>query len=82
MMSNVTTGMQDESELLLRELDDDSFWSAGHDAGAVVASPAGESYDSKESSSDGDAPACLCVDLGTSLVHSRARERLQRNGRK
>ena len=76
MVSNVTTAMQDQSELLLRELDDDSFWGAGqHEAGAAVASPAGESYESKESSSDGDAPAALCVDLVTSLVHSTARER-------
>ena len=29
MVSNVTTGMQDESELLLHEQDDDFFWSAG-----------------------------------------------------
>ena len=29
MVSNVMTGMQDESELLLCELDGDLFWSAG-----------------------------------------------------
>ena len=44
------------------------------DASAAVPSPACESYESKESSSDGDPPAALCVDLGTSLVHSRAWE--------
>ena len=47
---------------------DDIHTSAG------VPSPAGESDESEESSSDGDAPAALCVDLGTSLVHSRAWE--------
>ena len=45
------------------------------DASAAAASPAGESYESEEPSSDGDAPATLCVDLGTSLVHSIAWER-------
>ena len=45
------------------------------DASAAVLSPAGESYEFEESSSDGDPPAALCVDLGTSLVHSRAWER-------
>ena len=44
------------------------------DASAAAASP-GESYESEEPSSDGDAPVALCVDLGTSLVHSRAWER-------
>ena len=46
-----------------------------NDASAAVASPTGVSNESEKSSSDGDAPAALCVDLGTSLVHSRARER-------
>ena len=45
------------------------------DASTAVASPAGESYESEEHSSGGDAPAALCVDLGTYLEHSRARER-------
>ena len=52
------------------------FWvQDDSDASAAVAFPTGESYESEESSSDVDSPACLCVDLGASLVHSRARER-------
>ena len=45
------------------------------DASAAVAYPAGECYESEEPLPDGDAPAALCVDLGTSLVHSKAWER-------
>ena len=46
-----------------------------NEASAAVASPTGESYESEQSSSDVDASAALCVDLVTSLVHSRAWER-------
>ena len=76
MVSNVTTGMQDESELLLCILDDDFFFGAQYDSDAspAVASPAGESYESEESLTDGDAPVSLCVDPGVSLVHIRALE--------
>ena len=53
-----------------------TFFGAQDDSDASVAVPsAGESYESEESQSDGDTPAALCVDLGTSLVHSRAWER-------
>ena len=75
-MSNVTTAMQDESESLLRKLEAGFFWAQDDsDASAAVASPTGDSYESEAFSSDGDAPAALCVDLGTSLEHSRAWER-------
>ena len=76
MVYNVMTGMQDKSGLLLPELDGDFFGAENDsDASAAAASPAGESYQSEDPSSDGDAPLALCVDLGTSLVHSRAWER-------
>ena len=54
-----------------------SFFGAQDDSDATsaVTSPAGEFYQCEESSSDGDTPAALCVDVGTSLVHSRAWER-------
>ena len=66
----VTIGMQDESELLLRELDDDYFGALDDsDASAAAASAAAESYESKEPSSDEDAPAARCVDLDAALVH-------------
>ena len=52
------------------------FWAQDNcDASTAVLSPAGESYESEEFSSDGGAPAALCVDLGSSVVHRRARER-------
>ena len=52
------------------------------DASAAAAShAAAESYESEEPSSDEDAPAALCVDLGASLVHSKVWERWRRSGR-
>ena len=68
----MTIGMQDESELLLRKLDDDYFGAQDDsDAStAAVSHAAADSYESQEASSDDyeDAPAARCVDLA-SLVH-------------
>ena len=57
----------------MRELDDYYFGGQDDsDVGVAAASPAGESYESEEPSSDEDAPAAQFVDLSASLVHSRA----------
>ena len=47
-----------------------TFFGAQYDSDAspAVTSPAGESYESEEHSSDGDAPADPCVDLCTVLI--------------
>ena len=72
----VMIGMQDKSELLLRELDSDFFGAQDDsEAGIAAASPAGESYESEDHSSDEDAPTAWRVYLGTSLVHCRVWER-------
>ena len=73
----VTIGMQGESELLLREVDNDYFRAQDdRDTSAAAASPAAESYESEKPSSDEDAPAVWCVDLGASLARNcRAWER-------
>ena len=56
--------------MLLCELDDDYFGAQDDsDASAAVASPAAESHESDESSSDENAPAAWCVDLVASVVH-------------
>ena len=61
--------MQDESELLLRELDDNFFGAQDdYDASVTATFPAGESYESEEPSSDDYVPAARLVDLGASLV--------------
>ena len=69
----MTIGMQDENELLSRELDNDYFGvQDDSDPSAAAASHAAAvSYQSEEPSSDDyeDAPAARCVDLGASLVH-------------
>ena len=65
--SIVTIRMQDESELLLPELDNDYI--GVHDdsnASVAAASRAGEP---EEPSSNEDAPAAWRVDLGASIVH-------------
>ena len=58
--------------MLLRELDDDYCGlQDDSDASAAAAShAAAESHESQEPSSDEDAPAERCVDLGASLVHN------------
>ena len=53
--------MQDESELLLHELDGDFFGARDSDTSIAAASPAGESEDE-------DALGVRHVDLGASLV--------------
>ena len=67
----VTIRTQDESELLLRQLDDEYFGAQDDsDASPEAASrAAAESYESEEPSSDEDAPAARCVDLSASLIH-------------
>ena len=56
--------------VLLRELDDDYFGAQDDsDASAAVASPGAEYHEYEEPSSDENASAARCVDLGASLVH-------------
>ena len=59
--------MQDESELLLRELDGDYFGAQNDSdaSSAATSHAAAESYESEEPSADDyeDAPAARCVDL-------------------
>ena len=63
--SIVTIRMQDESELLLPELDND-YIGVHDDSNASVATA---SREPEEPSSNEDAPAAWRVDLGTSIVH-------------
>ena len=72
--SIVTIGMQDKSELLLRELDDDFFGAQDDSDASVAAAFFNLSYESQEPSSDEDVPAAWRVDRGASPVHSRAWE--------
>ena len=58
---------QDESVILLRELDNDIFGAQDDSFTSIAAASAGEYYVSEESSLD-DAPAARRVDLDASLV--------------